>query len=88
MTCSGHCRQRIQARSDLGSAAVLLPWVVRLPAPTWPQLAFLALFGAVQMGLPYLLMARGLRHVSPQQAGTLTLLEPVLNPLWPLVFLG
>ena len=74
--------------NHLGSALVLLPWVVRLPSPTLAQLAFLALFGAVQMGLPYLLMARGLRHVSPQQAGTLTLLEPVLNPLWPLIFLG
>jgi drug/metabolite transporter (DMT)-like permease len=27
-------------------------------------------------------MARGLRSGSPQEAGTLTLLEPLLNPLW------
>src|SRR5436309_494331 len=64
--------------THVGSAAVLLPWVLGPPSRTLAQLAFLALFGAVQMGLPYLLMARGLRHVSPQQAGTLTLLEPVL----------
>ena len=50
--------------------------------PTWPQLGWLALFGTLQMGLPYLLMARGLRSVGPQEAGTLTLLEPILNPLW------
>ena len=34
------------------------------------------------MGLPYWLVARGLRSVSPQEAGTITLLEPLLNPLW------
>ena len=28
------------------------------------------------------LVARGLRVVSPQEAGTITLLEPLLNPLW------
>jgi hypothetical protein len=27
-------------------------------------------------------MARGLRVVSPQEAGVITLLEPLLNPLW------
>jgi DME family drug/metabolite transporter len=36
----------------------------------------------VQMGLPYWLVARGLRSVSPQEAGAITLLEPLLNPLW------
>ena len=40
------------------------------------------MFGSVQMGLPYFLFARGLRSVSPQEAGAITLLEPVLNPLW------
>jgi drug/metabolite transporter (DMT)-like permease len=34
------------------------------------------------MGIPYWLVARGLRSVSPQEAGTITLLEPILNPLW------
>jgi drug/metabolite transporter (DMT)-like permease len=34
------------------------------------------------MSLPYWLVARGLRRVSPQEAGTLTLIEPLLNPVW------
>jgi drug/metabolite transporter (DMT)-like permease len=50
--------------------------------PTWPQLVTLVFFGGVQLGLPYLLMARGLRVVGAQEACTLTLLEPVLNPVW------
>lgn len=70
--------------NHLGAAVVVAPlllyrgWPVLTPA----QFGVLALFGIVQMGLPYVLMARGLRVVSPQEAGMITLLEPLLNPLW------
>jgi drug/metabolite transporter, DME family len=70
--------------NHLGTAICLLPVLIYLAPtrPTTPQLVVLFLFGAVQLGLPYLLMARGLRVVSAQEAGTITLLEPLLNPLW------
>jgi drug/metabolite transporter (DMT)-like permease len=60
----------------------LLPLIATLPLPSPAQIAFLFVYGAVQMGIPYWLVARGLRSVSPQEAGTITLLEPILNPLW------
>lgn len=72
----------LTVQNHLGAALLLTPLVVALPSPSGGQLAWLALFGAVQMGLPYVLMARGLSNVSAQEAGTLTLLEPLLNPLW------
>lgn len=50
--------------------------------PSAAQIAVLAGFGALQMAIPYWLFARGLRSVSPQEAGIITLLEPVLNPIW------
>jgi drug/metabolite transporter (DMT)-like permease len=68
--------------NHLFCALVLLPFVLTSPLPSWRQVGFLAIFGAFQMGLPYLLMTRGLRDVSSQEAGTLTLLEPLLNPMW------
>jgi DME family drug/metabolite transporter len=68
--------------NHLGSALVLLPDAARFGLPTPGQLGWLFVFGAVQMGLPYWLMARGLRGISPNEAGTLSLLEPILNPLW------
>lgn len=74
--------------NQLFSALLLLPLVLALRPPTWSQLAFLALFGSLQMGLPYWLMARGLRVVNPQEAGALTLLEPLLNPLWAFLIAG
>lgn len=56
-----------------------LAWIL---APTPGQLAILFVFGAVQMAAPYWLFTRGLKTVSPQEAGIITLLEPVLNPIW------
>jgi len=68
--------------NHLCGALALVPFLWTIPIPTWPQLACLLVFGALQMGLPYWLVTRGLRSVSPQEAGAITLLEPVLNPLW------
>src|SRR5205823_5815380 len=61
---------------------VLLPLIWGQTLPTWEQYIVLFLFGSVQMGLAYWLVARGLRVVSPQEAGAITLLEPLLNPVW------
>ena len=56
--------------------------------PTWAQFAVLAVFGSVQMGLAYWLVARGLQIVSPYEAATITLLEPLLNPVWAYLVAG
>jgi len=66
----------------LFSGFVLMPflWGSAFPAPA--QLVLLLIFGTSQMALPYWLVARGLRSVSPQEAGTITLLEPLLTPVW------
>lgn len=46
------------------------------------KLLVLIAFGILQMGLPYVLFARGLSLITAQEAGILTLIEPVLNPIW------
>jgi drug/metabolite transporter (DMT)-like permease len=59
--------------------AQLAAWV---SAPSPKQFAVLAVFGTFQMALPYWLFTRGLRAVSPQEAAIITLIEPLLNPVW------
>lgn len=65
------------------SGLILLPWVltldVSLDAQQWMLVAFLGIF---QMAAPYVLFARGVRIVPTQEAALLTLIEPILNPLW------
>lgn len=53
-----------------------------ITGPTLGQLAVLFVFGAVQMAVPYWLFARGLRTVPPHEAAIITLIEPLLNPVW------
>jgi drug/metabolite transporter (DMT)-like permease len=55
----------------------------------WPQenmWFLLAGIGMIQMGTPYLLFARGLKSTPSHLASLITLLEPVLLPVW--VFLA
>jgi drug/metabolite transporter (DMT)-like permease len=82
----------LTALNLIGSAAVLaLSVLVRFgpndfatwaSAPTAAQFVVLAIYGVVQMAVPYWLFARGLRVLSPQEAGIITLIEPLLNPVW------
>lgn len=57
-------------------------FVAWVTAPSWKQALVLVVFGAVQMALPYFLFARSLRAVSAHEAALITLIEPLLNPLW------
>jgi drug/metabolite transporter (DMT)-like permease len=61
---------------------LLVPLLIPLKPPTWPQYAVLVCFAVFQMGLAYWLMAKGLQSIGPQEAGTITLFEPILNPVW------
>ena len=65
------------------TAIVFLPFLATSGIyPNGSQWIYLACFGALQLGLPYLLLARALREVSSHEASGLTLLEPILVPVW------
>lgn len=69
--------------NNLVTAILFLPLVLHFDIwPTSQQTVYLAGFGMLQMGLPYLLFARGLRHVSGHEASGIVLLEPILVPVW------
>jgi drug/metabolite transporter (DMT)-like permease len=52
------------------------------------SLLLLVAFGVLQMAIPYILFARGLRDVPAPEASLLALLEPVLNPIWVVLATG
>jgi len=62
---------------------VLLPWATSsettLRAEQWTTLIFL---GSVQMAIPYVMFSIAIRHILSHEAGLMTLIEPLLVPLW------
>lgn len=76
--------------NNLGGALTLgaFTWLLVGPvqAPSARQAGVLVAFGVVQMAIPYSLFARGLKTVGAAEAGLISLVEPLLMPLW--VFLG
>jgi drug/metabolite transporter (DMT)-like permease len=72
---------------NLLAFVVGLPWIVRspmLPASGWMALLTL---GIVQLGMSYWLYARAIRHVTALEAVLIPVVEPILNPLWVLLFM-
>ena len=70
------------ALNHLVACLVVLPWVLTLPFSMQPlQWVTIAAMGSLQMGLPYVLFAKGLRYVKVQDAALIALIEPVLNPV-------
>jgi drug/metabolite transporter (DMT)-like permease len=69
--------------NHLAAALLLMPWGLFSGVfPSAWQLVVLAAFGAIQMGVPYWLFARGLKSVGGSEAALLVLLEPMLVPVW------
>lgn len=71
------------ALNHLVTALLMAPFA--LARADWPQGStwiLLAAFGMLQMGTPYLLFAKGLQRVPSHVASLLTLLEPILLPVW------
>ena len=75
---------------NLIAAAIALPFAATsFPAAlTATGIAVLLYLGLVQMGLAYILFARGVRRVPAAEASLISMLEPVLNPVWVLIGTG
>jgi drug/metabolite transporter, DME family len=69
----------------LGNAlafAVCLPFSFPVAGATARDALAIGYLGVVQIGLAYLLFARGLKALRAIEVSLLALIEPVLNPLW------
>ncbi|HUT52037.1 MAG TPA: EamA family transporter [bacterium] len=80
--------------SNLATALVLFPYILHtgqaaqlrgLDGGGWLCLLYL---GAFQIGLAYVLYSRGLRTITALKASTISLIEPVLNPVWAFIIMS
>ena len=73
----------IVALNHLVTALVLAPLALGGSYfPSGIQWLLLAGLGIVQMGLPYVIFARGLKHIPGHEATGIGLAEPLLVPVW------
>jgi drug/metabolite transporter (DMT)-like permease len=52
------------------------------------EFLFIVILGVVQLGIPYVLYALASRDCSPLACSLIGMLEPILNPIWVLIFDG
>ena len=75
---------------NIATAVIGLPFALsgagKMPGP--PEWGILLVLGVLQLGVPYILYGLAIRHVTAIEGILIPLLEPVLNPLWVLIFLG
>lgn len=76
------------ALSHLITAVVCLPFVIQNGVPSLKSSLFLLLVGIVSIGIPSILYTVGIRNVRALTASFITMLEPVLNPVWVIIFAG
>jgi drug/metabolite transporter (DMT)-like permease len=70
-------------------AAISGVWLwTELPDLDGRTVGVLAMLGVVQLGIPYVLFARALRRARAIEAIMLTMLEPIVNPLWVMLAIG
>lgn len=67
---------------NLLAFAVCAPNVFPLRNAGWGDAGVIGYLGVVQVGLAYVCLTRGVRHVPAFEASTLLLSEPALNPVW------
>lgn len=73
---------------NLIAGAIGLPFMLTSPPPDAAGFGALLVLGVFQLGLPYLLYAYSIKRVTALEAVLIPVIEPVLNPVWVLFFLG
>ena len=70
------------ALGNLVAFALTVPLALPVVRIGSRDLAIIIFLGVVQIGLAYVFLTRGVRHVPALEASLLLLVEPVLNPIW------
>ena len=74
--------------AQLITAAFGLPFVFLMEGgvPDTQSIVFLLLLGFFQMGIPNIMYAIGIKKVTALSASLITMIEPLMNPIWVFIF--
>ena len=65
---------------------ITLPWFINNPFPTFQENNYLMILGFGQLGLGFALFLFGQKYLPAIESSLISMLEPILNPVW--VFIG
>lgn len=65
---------------------ITLPWFIDNPFPTFQENNYLMILGFGQLGLGFALFLFGQKYLPAIESSLISMLEPILNPVW--VFIG
>jgi len=65
---------------------ITLPWFIENPFPTFQENNYLMILGFGQLGLGFALFLFGQKYLPAIESSLISMLEPLLNPVW--VFIG
>lgn len=81
-------RRQQMSGITLGNVLVVLitlPWFLQSASPVMSEHLMLAFLGFIQIGCGYLLFTYGQRRISAIDSSLITMLEPILNPIWVMI---
>ena len=80
---------QIVLMGNIVTAIVCIPFMFTGIQETVPT-DWLIIFtlGIIQLGIPYILYTKALRHVQALDAILVSMIEPILNPFWVYIFIG
>lgn len=67
---------------------ITLPWFLKAGPPTGQEHVMLAFLGFIQIGVGYLFYTYGQRRITALETSLLSMLEPILNPIWVVIWYG
>ncbi len=67
---------------------VTLPWFINNPFPDVTQNSYLLILGFGQLGLGFALFVYGQKHLPAIESSLISMLEPILNPIWVIIWYG
>lgn len=67
---------------------ITLPWFIQNPYPDIIQNSYLLILGFGQLGFGFALFVYGQKHLPAIESSLISMLEPVLNPIWVIIWYG
>ncbi|WP_353092607.1 DMT family transporter [Tissierella praeacuta] len=67
---------------------IAIPFLILTPLPDIKSIGVIFIMGVFQLGIPYIFYANAIKYLSALEAILITVIEPLLNPLWVYIFAG